>query len=55
MTSDADGGLRGDESRTERMGRRQFLKMSGSIAAMLPWLTLTPFAESGPVKKPDGP
>jgi alpha-L-fucosidase 2 len=55
MTSDADGGRRGDESRTERMGRRQFLKISGSMAAMLPWLTLPRFAEGGPVKRPAGP
>jgi alpha-L-fucosidase 2 len=37
------------------MDRRRFLKISGAMAAMLPWLGLPRFAESRPVERPLGP
>lgn len=37
------------------MDRRGFLRMTGAMAAALPWAALPRFAESGPVKRPTGP
>ncbi|MGY3230846.1 alpha-L-fucosidase 2 [Luteibacter sp. HA06] len=36
------------------MDRRRFLKMTGAMAAVLPWLSLPRFAESTPVERPVG-
>ena len=43
-----------DEARSDLMSRRQFLKMTGAMAAMLPWLGLPRFAEGSAVQRPVG-
>jgi len=55
MTSDADPTTVPTEPRYEAMDRRRFLGMTGTLAAMLPWLSLPRFAEANPVQRPAGP
>ena len=43
-----------DEARPDLMDRRRFLRMTGAMAAVLPWIGLPRFAESGPVQRPVG-
>lgn len=44
-----------NEARLAAMDRRRFLRMTGIAAATLPWLSLSPFANGGPVRRPTGP
>jgi alpha-L-fucosidase 2 len=41
-----------DEVRSDLMTRRRFLKMTGAMATMLPWLGLPRFAEGSTVQRP---
>jgi len=43
-----------DEARSTLTDRRRFLKMTGAMAAMLPWIGLPRFAEGRPVQRPVG-
>jgi len=43
-----------DEALSTLTDRRRFLKMTGAMAAMLPWMGLPRFAEGGPVQRPVG-
>jgi alpha-L-fucosidase 2 len=43
-----------DEACSTLTDRRRFLKMTGAMAAMLPWIGLPRFAEGGPVQRPVG-
>jgi alpha-L-fucosidase 2 len=47
--------VRLDEEHVDLMARRRFLKTTGAMMAMLPWLGLPRFAESRPVQRPAGP
>ena len=44
-----------DEARSGLIARRRFLKMTGAMAVMLPWLGLPRFAEGSTVQRPVGP
>lgn len=44
-----------DEDHSDLIARRRFLKLTGAMAAMLPWLGLPRFADSSPVQRPVGP
>ncbi|QDE40062.1 glycoside hydrolase family 95 protein [Luteibacter pinisoli] len=55
MTSDAERHTEGHEARSDGLDRRQFLRLTGTMAALLPWLALPRFAEGAPVQRPVGP
>lgn len=46
--------MRLDEARPDLLARRRFLKMTGVMAASLPWLGLPRFVEGSPVQRPVG-
>lgn len=55
MTNAADRQADRDGAHTDLMDRRRFLRMTGTMAAVLPWLSLPCFAESKRVRRPVGP
>ncbi|UPG93000.1 glycosyl hydrolase family 95 catalytic domain-containing protein [Luteibacter aegosomatissinici] len=55
MTSESDSKAGNGERQANRMDRRQFLKVSGTMATLLPWLALPRFTEGKPVQRPAGP
>lgn len=55
MKSDGDGQMDLEDECSDSMDRRRFLKMTGAMAAVLPWLALPRFAESKPVQRALGP
>ncbi len=54
MMSNEDQQTTLGEAHSDLMDRRRFLKLTGAVAAMLPWLGLPRFAEGGPVERPVG-
>jgi len=55
MTSGRDRHTCLEKPLADPMDRRRFLKMTGAMAALLPWLALPRFAESKAVERPFGP
>lgn len=54
MMSNEDQQTTLGEAHSDLMDRRRFLKLTGAVAAMLPWLGLPRFAEGGPAERPVG-
>jgi alpha-L-fucosidase 2 len=54
MTSSEDKRTTVVEAHADLMDRRRFLKLTGAMAAVLPWLGLPGFAEGSPVERPSG-